>query len=194
MTSDLRLMDRFRAGLYALPITVFAILAFVVFMLLIFIVGIASRKWDPGFELSQQGNVVFTAIFGGAMAVGSTVGEHSRRKKFVGAQDRAAYHRAVDREVLPDSGIPMHWREQLLTEIADRSGSLFGAIVFAVAFGFVIAAMIVRGGEWPLVVAAIAAYGAVATILFLQVRRSKKVERMYAASSPRRMEGAQRRR
>lgn len=190
MTSDTRLIDSFRTRLYALPIPVFAILAFVVFGLLMLVVGLATRTWDPGIELSQQGSVVSAAIFGAVMAVGITAGENSRRKKFVGAQDRAAYQRAVDREVLPDSGIPMHWREQLLTEIADRSGSLFGAIAFAVAFGFVIAAMIVRGGEWPLVVAAIAAYGAVVSILFLQVRRSKKVERMYAASSPRHMEGA----
>ena len=190
MTSDLRLIDRFRVGLYALPLPAFALLAFVIVVPLMRIAGLATRKWDPGIELSQQGSVAFTAIFGAAVVVGITVGEHSRRKKFVGAQDRAAYHRAVDREILPDSGIPMHWREQLLTEIADRSGSLFGAIAFAVAFGFVIAAMIVRGGEWPLVVAAIAAYGVMVTVLLLQVRRSKKVERMYAASSPRRVEGA----
>lgn len=190
MTSDTRLIDSFRTRLYALPIPVFAILAFVVFGLLMLVVGLATRTWDPGIELSQQGSVVSAAIFGAVMAVGITAGENSRRKKFVGAQDRAAYQRAVDREVLPDSGIPMHWREQLLTEIADRSGSLFGAIAFAVAFGFVIAAMIVRGGEWPLVVAAIAAYGVMVTVLLLQVRRSKKVERMYAASSPRHMEGA----
>lgn len=190
MTSDTRLIDSFRTRLYALPIPVFAILAFVVFGLLMLVVGLATRTWDPGIELSQQGSVVSAAIFGAVMAVGITAGENSRRKKFVGAQDRAAYHRAVDHEVLPDAGIPMHWREQMLTEIADRSGSLFGAIAFAVAFGFVIAAMIVRGGEWPLVVAAIAAYGVMVTVLLLQVRRSKKVERMYAASSPRHMEGA----
>ena len=190
MASDARLIDRFRMGLYALPLPAFALLAFVIVVPLMRITGLATRTWDPGFELSQQGSVAFTAIFGAAVVVGITVGEHSRRKRFDGAQDRAAYQHAVDREVLPDSGIPMHWREQLLTEIADRSGSLFGANAFAVAFGFVIAAMTVRGGEWPLVVAAIAAYGAVVSVLFLQVRRSKKVERMYAASSPRRVEGA----
>lgn len=183
MSPEARPIDRARAGLYALPILVFALLAFVFFVLLLLLVGLAAREWDPGFELSQQGSVVAAAIAGGAMTVGITVGEHSQRKKFVGAQDRAAYQRAVDREVLPDSGIPTHWREQLLTEIADCSGSLFGAIAFAVAFGFVIAAMVLRGGEWPLIVAAIALYGALAAGLFMRVRRSKKVERLYAATS-----------
>lgn len=190
MTSDTRLIDRFRAGLYGLPIPVFALLAFVGFGLLMYLVGIATGKWDPGIEPSQQGSVVFALIVGAVMAVGSIVGEHSRRKKFVGAQDRTAYNRAVDLEVLPDDGAPMHWREHMLTEIEERSRALFGAIVFAVAVGFVIAAMIARGGEWPLIVAVVAFYGALAAGLLMQVQRSKKAERLYSASSPRMTESA----
>lgn len=190
MTSDARLIDSFRMRLFASPIPVFAIMAFVVFVLLMLVVAIATGKWDPGIELSVQGSVVFAAIFGAGMAVGSTVGERSRRKKFANAQDRAAYHRAVDLEVLPDAGVPMHWREQMLTEITERSRALFGAIALSVALGFVIAAMIARGGEWPLIVVALALYVALGVGLFLQVQRSRKVERLYEASRPRTVEGA----
>ena len=173
-----------------MPLPAFALLAVVVFVLLMLVVAIATGKWDPGIEPSVQGSVVFAAIFGGAMAVGSTVGERSRRKKFADAQGRTAYHCAVDLEVLPDAGVPMHWREQMLTEITERSRALFGAIALAVALGFVIAAMLARGGEWPLIVVAFALYVALGVGLVLQVQSSRKVERLYEASSGRPVEGA----
>ena len=190
MTFDARLIDRLRGGLFSLPIPVFTLLAFVVFALLMLIVGLATTAWDPGIELSRQGSLVFAAIFGAIMTVGSAVGELSRRKKFVDAGDRAAYHRAIDLEVLPLDGVPMHWREQMLTEIADRSRAQFGAIAIAVALGLVIAAMIARGGEWPLIVLAVALYAALVIALLMQIKRSRRAERLYVASSPRMEEGA----
>ncbi|HJE91696.1 MAG TPA: hypothetical protein K8V11_11890 [Dietzia timorensis] len=190
MTSDARLIDSYRVGLYALPLPAFALLAVVVFWLVGFLAATALTEWDPGIDFSLRGSFVYAVIVGAVLAGGSIVGEHSRRKKFVDAQDRAEYHRAVDHEVLPDDGAPMHWRERMLTEIAERSRAYLSAVILVVAMGLVTASMMARGGEWPLLLAAVGLCAALGVGLFLQVQRSKKAKRLYAASNPRMTESA----
>lgn len=185
MDTDLRLIDRFRTRLYALPIPVFAAVVFLVLAIEMLVVITVYNELDPRLDLSAGAIVAISVIVGAIIAASWTKSEKSSRKNFFDACDRAAYHRAIELETLPDVGAPTHWCEHMLTEIAERSRTYIGTVALATAMLLTLFSMVAAGGGWAPGVVALAVCAVLAAVSYVQFQRSTKVKKLYETCSSR---------